>query len=229
MASNPDIKFEAQDLAKIIPHFQGRSIVDIKALPAVTTGMVKNNRKARKARRATLEIRYTPIIIDKPRDLSSSDPDQVQLTLIDVQEVCTDLQSDKIHWMLITSHNVRTIDKALEIIDWYRKRWHIEQLFRSAKKGGMRLEQIELSRGDSIKKLAFMGLLASIKILQLTICRDGFISRPAKLIFDDLELKVLGAIQPKREGSTKKFTESSFCRNHRMGTLDYRTSRRMDG
>jgi len=55
----------------------------------------------------------------------------------------------------------------------------IEQFFRAAKRGGLKLEEIESTKGEYIKKIIFIGLVAKIKVLQLTYCRDQNVFRPA--------------------------------------------------
>lgn len=176
----------------------------------------KAARPARTKRLAILEVRYSTFVLHRSKTGSICDPKSTTLYVVDVREdrSTLDAETEPIHWMLITSHPVTSLDEALQIVNWYKKRWHIEQLFRAAKKGGMRIEEIELSRGDSIKKLTTLGLLASVAIMQLTLCRDGVIDRPATLVFSETEIQVLGALQPKLEGSTKNLRNP-----HNKGTV----------
>jgi hypothetical protein len=176
----------------------------------VLAGKLKKQ-AGRQERLTTLELRYSQIFIHKPA-IAGKPKDEaktVRLTLVDVREVLPDEfqladGEEPIHWRLLTTHAVTSIQEAWQIVEWYKKRWHIEQLFRSAKRGGMRLEDIALSDGDAIKKLAFLGLLASIRILQLTLCRDGTIERAAAAAFSPTELEVLHRIVPRLEGKTVK-------------------------
>lgn len=167
-------------------------------------------KKNRAERSATLEIRFARIWVNKPKSRgigkSKDDPDLVPMTVVDVREVSDEFSSDfaPVHWRILTSHSIKSLDEAWEVVDWYRKRWQIEQLFRSAKKGGLQIEEIALSKADSIKKLAFIGLLAAVRILQLTQCRDGSIDRPATSIFSETENLVLTALTRKYEGKTEK-------------------------
>ncbi|NJO21184.1 MAG: hypothetical protein HC838_15645 [Spirulinaceae cyanobacterium RM2_2_10] len=44
---------------------------------------------------------------------------------------------EAVHWRLLTTHAVLTYEQALSIIQWYRWRWHIEQLFAILKQRGL--------------------------------------------------------------------------------------------
>jgi hypothetical protein len=163
-------------------------------------------REARQQRTAQLEIRYGTCTLHRSKSGEECDPETLTMTVVDVFEIGLPVDADyePIHWTLLTSHSVGSAAEAWEVVEWYRKRWNIEQLFRTAKKGGMRLEDIELSKGASIKKLCFLGLLASIKILQLTLCRDGKIERPSEDLFSVDERKILQAAHKTYEGKTEK-------------------------
>jgi hypothetical protein len=163
-------------------------------------------REKRERRKCQLEIRFGECRIYRSKTGEKSDPESLTLTVVDVIEKEENLgaETETIHWTLLTSHKPQNLEEAWNIVEWYRKRWNIEQLFRTAKKGGMRLEDIELPKGESIKKLSFLGLLASIKILQLTLCRNGEVDRNASDLFSTDELSVLQSAQKTYEGKTEK-------------------------
>jgi hypothetical protein len=170
-----------------------------------------NNKVDQKSREANIEIRYDYVTLHKPvcrACRKSCDPDSIDVYIVDVLEVRSpnDELADTplIHWRLITTHPVNSLEDAMEIVEMYRKRWDIEQLFRSAKKGGMQLDQIALSKGECIKKLVFIGLIASCQILQLTSARKDHQDRPASTCFNKNEAKLLIRLNEKYEGKTEK-------------------------
>ncbi|WP_132315420.1 transposase [Pseudobacteriovorax antillogorgiicola] len=159
-------------------------------------------------------VRFGKVELLRNDGVAKSEPEKVILQLIDVREIDSPEKADPIHWMLLTTHEINSYSDALQVIEWYRKRWHIEQLFRSAMRSGLKLDEIQASSQEPIDKLAFLGLLASVETLQLTLCRDGKIDRDASELFLESELEVLQAQLSRLEGSTKNLQNP-----HRRNTI----------
>jgi hypothetical protein len=160
----------------------------------------------RAARDAVLQVRFSPVSIKRPKECSDkAAPASVQLWAIDVFENNPDLddQDDLIHWRLLTTHPVETLEMALQCIEWYRQRWNIEQLFRTLKSDGLDVESSELETAAGLEKMAILALTAATRIMQLTLARDGS-SRPATDAFDAQEIEVLERVVPTLEGKTVK-------------------------
>ena len=170
-----------------------------------------NERKSRNrvARIAVLELKFGAITLKKPKQIREDLPEQVpDLWVVDVREKenTNDKKpkcADKIHWRIITSHPLNTVNDAWKIVEYYKKRWIIEQYFRAAKKGGLKLEEIESNKAKFIEKMVFIGLSATIKILQLTYCRDENVTRPVENIFNKIEIKLLDLLNKEYQGRTK--------------------------
>jgi hypothetical protein len=94
----------------------------------------------------------------------------------------------------------------------YQKRWIVEQFFRAAKRGGLKLEEIESTKAKYIEKMVFIGLVATIKIVQLTYCRDQGIFRSASTIFNKQEMIILNRLNKLYQGSTAA-QKNSFKKN----------------
>jgi hypothetical protein len=82
----------------------------------------------RAARRAKMELRFGSVTIKKPRNCSDRDaPETITLRIVDVREIADPNCSDPpIHWRLLTTHPVDGVEMAMQIVDWYCKRWYIE-------------------------------------------------------------------------------------------------------
>jgi hypothetical protein len=164
-------------------------------------------RDKRPARRASLAVRFGPVTINRP--ITCSDPKappHVDLFAIEVCEIDPPAnEKDPILWRLLTTHEVENVTQALTVIDWYRQRWHIEQLFRTLKTHGMGIEQSVVEDGDALEKLAVIALIGASITMQLVLARAAPDNdQPASHVFDDRQIKVIEALQPKLQGRTIK-------------------------
>ena len=90
---------------------------------------------------------------------------------IEVRELNPPAGEEPIHWRLLTTHAVETVQQALTVIGWYRQRWHIEQLFRTVKRQGLDIEDSVLAEGEALEKLAVIALIAACQTMQLVLAR----------------------------------------------------------
>lgn len=161
----------------------------------------------RSAHEALLHVRFGSVTLKRPLHCSDKQaPPHLTLNVIDVVEDATTVVGDEepIHWRLLTTHALATLDDARQCIQWYCLRWHIEQTFRTVKRQGLDLESSQLEHGARLEKLAVMAFSAAVHVMQLTLARDGKSSRPATDAFDVDEISVLQHIQPTLEGKTEK-------------------------
>lgn len=161
----------------------------------------------RSAHEALLHVRFGSVTIKKPLNCSDKQASaRLTLNTIDVVEDVTTVVGDEapIHWRLLTTHPVATLDDARQCIQWYCLRWQIEQTFRTVKRQGLDLESSQLERGDRLEKLAVIAFSAAVRVMQLTMARDGGTPRPATDAFDAEEIDVLQHLQPVLEGKTAK-------------------------
>jgi hypothetical protein len=160
----------------------------------------------RQARQAHLSMRFGKVRICRPKSCSDRNaPPEIELFAIDVRELNPPAGEEPIHWRLLTTHAVETVQQALTVIGWYRQRWHIEQLFRTVKRQGLDLEDSVLAEGEALEKLAVIALIAACQTMQLVLARASpDHSQPASDVFDDRELQVLDALQARLQGRTVK-------------------------
>ena len=171
----------------------------------------------RSAHPATLEVRFGRVTIVRPAACSDKNaPKQIELSVVDVKELPSSVVGNEgpIHWRLLTTHRVTCLADALQCVDWYRQRWHIEQLFRTLKKQGLNLESSQVETAEGLTKLACLALQAAVRTLQLTLARDGHNAVQAADVFDADEIEVFQRILPTLEGTTQKQKNP-----HRAGSL----------
>lgn len=157
----------------------------------------------RAARSAQVSLRFGSISLRRPlgkhyRHL----PDRVPLTLVEVVERAPPKGAAPLHWRLLTTHAVDDAAAAWRIVDWYKRRWTIEQLFRLMKTQGLRLEDSQIETADRLLKLAAVATKAAAVTLQLLQARDGTGAEPVDTAFTEQEAVVLDALDADYRGRT---------------------------
>jgi len=66
-----------------------------------------------------------------------------------------------------------SLEKTLQIVQWYCWRWRIEQLFATIKLAGLDIESSQLESRKAIKKLTVMALSVAVRTLQMLEGRDS--------------------------------------------------------
>ena len=92
---------------------------------------------------------------------------------------------------------------AHEVVRLYRLRWRIEEVLRTLKKDGLDLEASQVTEAARLFNLAAIGLIASVRIMQLVDARDGS-ERPATDIIDADQIAPVVAIGAELEGATAR-------------------------
>ena len=161
-------------------------------------------RANRPARQARLALRFGPVTLQRPQGPGMRIlPKTVELTLIEVVERDPPADVEPLHWYLLTTHAVSDPASAWQIVNWYKKRWTIEQLFRILKTQGLQIEDSRLETADRLLKLTAIAAKAAVMTLQLVQARDGQSAEPASNAFNDDEFQVLAALGTKYQGRTK--------------------------
>jgi hypothetical protein len=176
----------------------------VEAFPFVATRTVAlSATPKRAARQALLSLRFGAVEIRRPAGPDAKDlPKTVSLRLVEVVERDAPEGVEPVRWRLLTTHAVRDPDAAWQIVDWYRRRWTIEQLFRLMKSHGLQLEGSQLATAEGLIKLAAIATRAAAVILQLVQARDGTSGEPAGNAFTEPEIAALDALNAKIQGKT---------------------------
>lgn len=168
---------------------------------------VAGNNKRRK-RKAQMEICYEKVCLRRPDKIVNADkyPSALEVCVVQAREKAESvpLGESPIEWTLYTSHQVSSSREALQIVEYYRMRWIIEELFRIVKSEGVNYESSELESGKALRKLFVMALLAAIQILQLKQARSGDSAQKCSLLFSEEQMECLQNLLPRFEGKTEK-------------------------
>ncbi|TIU64660.1 MAG: IS4 family transposase, partial [Mesorhizobium sp.] len=125
-------------------------------------------RPGRPARIVELAVRFTAVSLRQPRlGADSRDPRKLSLNMVEVREIDPPSAKDAVIWRLLTTHSVETLADACRIVDLYRSRWSVEQLFRTVKSQAIDLEESLIADGDALERLAAAALVVATRVMQL--------------------------------------------------------------
>jgi len=185
----------------------GRAVLDLPGGPG------------RKARSTQIALRFATTTLARPKggeraDLTAS----VTVQVIDVHEPAPPAGETPVHWRLLTTHPLSNAAQAWEVVELYRKRWAIEQLFRTLKTKGFDVEGLRIEDPGPRDKLVTAALIAATHIQQLVHARDGGPGplRPCTDVFPPEDIPLLEAFCAKLEGKTERQKNP-----HPKGSLPY--------
>jgi hypothetical protein len=148
-------------------------------------------RKNRKARVASLSVRFLQVTLNPPLHRSQERP--VTLWAVSAREEEPPLDgSDPIAWVLLTTMPVHTFQDACERIRWYCQRWLIEVYHRTLK-SGCKIEERQLGSVDRIENCLAIDLVVAWRIFFLTKQGRETPNVPCTVFFEEAEWKALVA------------------------------------
>ncbi len=153
----------------------------------------------RKERLATLELRFGQVTLN-----GHSSEHNLVLTVLDVCEVNGPAHITPVHWLLLTSHVINDSLRACEIIDLYRGRFLIEQLFRTLKTAGFNIEDVEIEDPHAFITFTAMAVIAAVSVMQLVKARSGGSGQRHEDCFQPTDRPLMRALSHKLEGKTAK-------------------------
>lgn len=200
----------------------GRLFAQIDALPVAGRAELDLAAKpGRKARQAQIAVRFATASLARPRNgLREGLPASLAVTVVDVREEAPPAGEAPVHWRLLTTHAVAEAAEAFAIADLYRRRWAIEQLFRTMKTQGFDIEGLLIEEEAPLRRLVMATLIAAVTVQQLVHARDGEAGpnplRPITDAFEAEDQPLLEAFCAKLEGKTQRQKNP-----HPQGSLAY--------
>ncbi len=142
-----------------------------------------------KARKANLEIRACELTMT-PQKSNGSTERWTNLTLVEVWEPRPPDGIEPLHWLLWTTEPVACVEEAIRIVEIYKLRWKIEELFLTLK-SGCRIENLQFATADRLAKVVALYAPIAVRIVQLRdlarLCPD----EPCSVILAETEWKAL--------------------------------------
>jgi hypothetical protein len=154
-----------------------------------------------KARTAIVEVRFAPLTLPRPREFSpfvrACGIGEISMFVVEVLETEPPADVEPLHWVLLTSHEVKTFQQACTVIGYYEKRPIIEE-YHKALKTGCRLEERQYRTASRLEAVAGILSLLAVRLLQLRTTARTDPERPAEELVPPHWVKMLRAVQKGR-------------------------------
>jgi hypothetical protein len=148
-------------------------------------------KKGQPHREAILSIRYDQVSLKPPKHRSKEkDLQPVMLWAIWAHEQNPPKGVEPISWMLLTTIPIASFEEALEKVQWYTCRWHIELLFKILK-SGCRIEQRQFETADRIKRCLAVDAVVAWRVLYLTMLSRNIPQMPCDVLLETEEWQAL--------------------------------------
>ena len=146
----------------------------------------RGNRKARDAR---MSMRYSQIVLEPPKQFSSSKPIDIWAVYIKELNPPEDVKTP-LEWMLFTTVSVDNFNDALQRVQWYTKRWGIE-VYHRVLKSGCRIKNRQLANADRLETALGVDMVVAWRIYHMTMLGRELPDASASVFFKEEEWKAL--------------------------------------
>lgn len=147
----------------------------------------------RSGRSATLHIRSQRVTIPRPEGAQATTP-ELTLYVVQVFEPNPPKDEPAVDWTLLTNERIETIDDAARIVDWYQRRWIIEEYFKCLKTGCAYEERQLESEHTLLNALALFAPIAWVLLSLRSAARDNPTAPASNLWFSASQLQLIRAI-----------------------------------
>ena len=156
----------------------------------------KRTHPARDRRSARLSIRAGVIEIQRPVGVAPVGEATMKLSFVEVVEIDPPDDTTPIHWLLLSTLPVDTPSSICRIVDIYRKRWLIEEFFKSLKTGCAAEKRQGRLLWSLLNTIALLVPVAwRLLLIRATARQEP--AAPASRIIDAIELQALRHLAPK--------------------------------
>jgi hypothetical protein len=130
----------------------------------------------------------------------------VAVNVVHVRELHVPEGDEPVHWVLYTSEPVATVNQVLTVLEHYRARWLIEELFK-ALKTGCEIETLQLETYDALVNALAVYLPIASAILALRTTARSTPQASGSTALSPIQLEVLRLFSPMKLGPSPTVEE----------------------
>jgi len=168
------------------------------ALPPGARRKLKLPRRlGQRARRAEVEVRWAQVEIEPPAVGCKKSWPTVTLWGVWVHELQPPAGAEAIDWMLLSDLPIHNAEQAWERVQWYCRRWTIEEWHRVLK-SGCGVERREFKTAEHLQRVIAFDLIVAWRVLACVKLGRAMPQLPASVLYAPEELEVLLAVNKKK-------------------------------
>lgn len=166
------------------------------------------------ARTATVAVRWATVTIQSPAVGPKKNWPPLTFQAIWIHEPEPPPGIAPLSWMLLTDLPITSAAEAWEKVEWYCRRWGIEEWHR-ALKSICRVEQREFKTAEHLQRVLAFDLIMAWRIVALIKLGRALPNAPASLIYTPEELEILTRAVPQKK-SPKPTSELTLQEANRL-------------
>ena len=147
----------------------------------------------RRARTAELSVRAATVSVARSGWARGRLPSELTLNIVYVVEENPPAGQPPVSWYLVTTEPIDTPEQVLKIVDIYRARWLVEELFK-ALKTGCQYERLQLESYDALLRALAIYLPVAWQLLRLRYLAGAAPAAPATAVLTPVQIEILRAI-----------------------------------
>ncbi|NET07819.1 MAG: IS4 family transposase [Merismopedia sp. SIO2A8] len=114
-----------------------------------------------------LECRFIKTAISEPLRIKSCEREPLESWIIRITQTNAKAGEEPLEWTLLTNIPIKTIEDAIEKIQWYKLRWRIEE-FHKILKSGCKIEECRLQSAEKLKRFIALFSIIAWRIFWMT-------------------------------------------------------------
>lgn len=211
-----DWVIRAAQLHRIVEHTDQQGHVQRLSLRAVleqqpssgTYELAVRATKDQPARTARLQVRFAQVTLRRPKRWTKYQRAVhfAQLTqwVVETREVDAPPGVTPLHWVLWTSLPIGNFDEAWLTIEYYERRWLVEE-YHKAIKTGCRLESRQFMEAQRLEAVAGFTCVLAVRLLQLKTVATTHPDLPAERVVPRIWLTMLSALRKRPLKTVRDF------------------------
>jgi hypothetical protein len=200
-----DWVIRAAQQKRLVTNASGESVPlceHLQTLPVAGTYQLSMSRqRGRKSRTAQVEVRHGLVLMPAPQHCSPYLRElgvaSIAMWVVEVRETSRPPAGESpVHWVLYTSHAVNNFDDAWQVIEFYERRWLIEE-YHKALKTGCRVEERQYETNQRLEAMLGVMAIVAVRLLQLRATARAEPERKARELVPAPWLEALRGLRPR--------------------------------